>query len=176
MHWRPDAAGGPERTPPLPGSIWVVAWASLASQVLLVVRHGGRVGDEGAQAVSMVVGALLVGYVSAGVVRARRVRVALAWVVVVLGVIGGLADLVSVDGPGQALPAALALAAGAGSAVALARFCRSDWYAWQRTRPPAHEGAPIGRLVAIAVLVGALGGYVGAVETGVDMRVNVNVG
>ena len=176
MRWGPDAAGGPERTPTLPGSIWIVAWASLASQVLLVVRHGGRVGDEGAQAVSMVVGALLVGYVSAGVVRARRVRVVLAWIVMALSVIGGIADLVVVDDLGQALLAALALAAGTVSLVALARFCRSDWYAWQRTRPSTHEGAPIGRLVAIAVLVGALGGYVGAVDTGVDMRVNVNVG
>jgi hypothetical protein len=154
----------------------VVAWASLVGQALLVVRHGGRVDDEVSQILSMVLGALLVGYVSAGVVRARRVRIVLAWVVLALAFIGGLADLVSVDDSGQAAHAVLALAAGAVSLVGLAKFCRSDWHAWQRTRPSAREGASIGRLVVIGVLVGALGGYVGLVDTGVTTRVNVNVG
>lgn len=124
----------------------------------------------------MILGAVLVGYVSAGVVRARRVRVVLAWVVLTLAFIGGLANLVSIDGPGQAAHAVLALAAGGGSLAALAKFCRTDWYAWQRTRPSAREGASIGHLVVIGVLVGALGGYVGLVETGVTTRVKVNVG
>lgn len=163
-------------TPPLPRSIWVVAWVSLAGQVLLVVRHGGRVDDEQARLLSMVLGALLVGYVSAGVVRARRVRIVLAWVVLALSAIGGLADLVSVDDLGQVAPAVLALAAAVVSLVGLAHFCRSDWYAWQRMRPSPREGASIGQLVVIGVLVGALGGYVGLVDTGVTMLVNVNVG
>jgi hypothetical protein len=65
------------------------------------------------------------------------------------------------------------LATTAVALAGLARFHRSDWYAWQRTRPSAHEGAPIGTLVAIGVLVGALGGLVGPVDDGLDMRVNV---
>ena len=162
--------------PPLPRSIWVTAWASLAGQVLLVVRHGGRVGDEASQVLSMALGALLVGYVSAGVVRARRVRIVLAWVVLTLAFIGGLADLVSIDGLGQAAPSVLALAAGAVSLAGLGKFCRSDWYAWQRTRPSAREGASIVQLVMIGVVVGALGGYVGLVDAGVTTRVDVNVG
>lgn len=165
-----------DERPQLPRSIWVVAWASLAGQVLLVVRHGGRVDDEVSQVLSMVLGALLVGYVSAGVVRARRVRIVLAWVVLALAFIGGLADLVSVDDLGQVAHAVLSLAAGAVSLVGLAKFCRSDWYAWQRTRPSTREGASIGQLVVIGVLVGALGGYVGLVNAGVTTRVNVNVG
>ena len=87
----------PGATPPLPRSIWVVAWASLAGQAVLLVRHGGRLGDEVSLVLSVVLGALLVGYVSAGVVRARTVRLVLAWVVLMLGVIGGLVGLVSVD-------------------------------------------------------------------------------
>ena len=71
--------------------------ASLAVQVLLVVRHGGRVGEEDSQVVSIVLGGPLVGYVSAGVVRARRVTIVVASVVVSLGVVGGIADLVSGD-------------------------------------------------------------------------------
>jgi hypothetical protein len=144
--------------------------------VLLVLRHGGRVGDDVSQVLSMALGALLVGYVSAGVVRARRVRIVLAWGVLALALIGGLADVVSVDDLGELAHAVLALAAGAVSLVGLAKFSRSDWYAWQRTRPSAREGASIGQLVVVGVLVDALGGYVGLVDAGVTTRVNVNVG
>jgi hypothetical protein len=45
--------------------------------VLLLVRHGGRVDDEVSRFLSMALSALLVGHVSAGVVRARRVRIVL---------------------------------------------------------------------------------------------------
>ena len=171
--------GGVERpvgTPQLPRSIWVIAWASLAVQVLLVVRHGGRVGDEASQVVSVVLGGLLVGYVSAGVVRARRVRIVVAWVVLTLGVVGGIADLVWGDDVGQTGLDVLALTGTVVSLVALARFSTSDWYAWQRTRPPARDGASIGQLVVMGVLVGALGGYVGIVDGGLTTQVNVDVG
>ena len=174
-----SAEGGvehPGATPPLPRSIWVVAWASLAGQAVLLFRQGGRLGDEVSLVLSVVIGALLVGYVSAGVVRARTVRLVLAWVVLMLGVIGGLVGLVSVDDLGQTALAVLSLATGAGALAGLARFRRSDWYAWQRTRPSAHEGAPIGQLVAIGVLVGVLGGFIGPVDDGLDVRVNFSVG
>jgi hypothetical protein len=157
----------------LPRSIWVVAWASLVSQAVLVVRQGGRLDDEVSLALSVVLGAVIVGYVSAGVVRARTVRLAIAWVVLVLAGIGDLVGLVSPDVAGSTALAVFSLATTAVTLAGLARFHRSDWYAWQRTRPSAHEGAPIGTLVAIGVLVGALGGLVGPVDDGLDMRVNV---
>lgn len=166
----------PDATPPLPRSIWVLAWASLAGQVLLVVRHGGRSDDDLSQVLSMVLGALLVGYVSAGVVRGRRLRVLLAWVVLTLSLIGGVVEVASVDDLGRAAPAVVALAASAVSLVALATFCRSDWYSWQRTRPTPDVGPSTGRLVVIGVLVGALGGYVGMVDAGVTSRLDVSVG
>jgi hypothetical protein len=126
----------PGATPPLPRSIWVVALASLAGQAVQLVRQGGRLDDEISLVLSVVLGGLLVGYVSAGVVRTRTVRLVLAWVV-------------------------------------LARFRGTDWYTWQRTKPSAHEGAPIGQLVAIGVLVGVLGGLTGPVGDGLDVRVRV---
>lgn len=62
-------------TPPLPRSIWVVAWASLAGQVVMLVRKGGRLDDQVSLVLSVVLsvvlGGILVGFVSAGVVRAR---------------------------------------------------------------------------------------------------------
>lgn len=163
----------PSATPPLPRSIWVVAWASLAGQAVLLVRQGGRLGDEASLALSVVLGALLVGYVSAGVVRARTVRLVLAWVVLMLGVIVGLVGLASVDDPGQTALALLSLATTAVALAGLARFHRSDWYAWQRRKPSTHEGAPIGQLVAIGVLVGVLGGLTGPVDDGLDVRISV---
>lgn len=168
--------GGVEQqgaTPPLPSSIRVVAWASLAGQVLLVVRQGVRHDDEVSLVLSVVVSALLVGYVSAGVVRARTVRLVLAWVVLVLGLIAGLVGLISADDLSRAAVAVLSLTITAVALAGLARFRHTDWYAWQRTRPPVHAGAPIGQLVAIGVLVGVLGSIAGPVDDGLHMRINV---
>ncbi|WP_426247611.1 hypothetical protein [Nocardioides sp. LHG3406-4] len=158
--------------PPLPSSIWVVAWASLAGQAVLLISRGVRDDNEVSLVVSVVLGALLIGYVSGGVVRARTVRLVLAWVVLVLGLIAELLGLVSVDGAGRAALAVLSLTTTAVALAGLARFRRTDWYAWQRTKPPVDVGAPIGRLVAIGVLVGVLGGVTGAVDGGLDTPVN----
>jgi hypothetical protein len=163
----------PGATPALPRSIWVVAWASLGGQAVLLVRQGGQLGDEVSLVLSVVLGALLVGYVSAGVVRARTVRLVIAWVVLMLGVVGGLVGLVSVDDLGQTVVAVLSFATTAVALAGLASLRRSEWYAWQRTRPSAREGAPIGQLVAIGVLVGMLGGAIGPVDDGLEVRANV---
>ena len=159
--------------PPLPSSIWVVAWASLAGQVLLLVQEGVRHDDAVSVGGSVVLGVLLVGYVSAGVVRARTVRLVLAWVVLVLILVAGVSVLLSADGPDRAGGAGLSLVTTVVSLAGLASFRRTDWYAWQRTRPPTHAGAPIRRLVAIGVLVGALGGIAVTGDDGLHMRVRV---
>ncbi len=160
-------------TPPLPTSIWVVAWASVAGQVLVMFRQGFRHGDEVSLLLSVVLGALLVGYVSAGVVRARTVRLVLAWVVLVLSLVGELFSLGSVDDLGQAVLAVLSLAIAVVSLVGLAKFRRTAWYAWQRSKPSTDEGASIRRLVAIGVLVGVLGGLIGPVDDGLYVRTSV---
>ncbi len=169
--------GGVEQsgaTPPLPRSIWVVAWASLAGQMVLLVQQGVRFDDEVSLIVSIVLGALLVGYVSAGVVRARTVRLVLAWVVLVLSLLGEVVGLAWVDDLGQATLALLSLVTTVAALAGLARFRRTDWYAWHRTKPSAHEGPSIAQLVAIGALVGMLGGVAGPVDDGRDMRINVS--
>jgi hypothetical protein len=159
--------------PPLPRSIWVVAWVSLAGQVLLLVQEGVRHDDAVSLVGSVVLGALLVGYVSAGVVRARTVRLVLAWVVLVLSAIAELVGLGLAEDPGDAALLVLSLATTALAVAGLARFRRTDWYAWQRTKPPAREGAPIGQLVAVGVIVGALGGLSAPADDGVQVSVRV---
>lgn len=166
-------AGQPGVAPPLPSSIWVVAWASVAGQAVLLARQGVRPDDEASLVVSVVLGALVVGYVSAGVVRARTVRLVIAWVVLVLSLLIELVALVSADDPGQAALIALSLVTSALALAGLVRFRRTAWYAWQRTKPSAHERAPIGQLVAIGMLVGVLGGLIGPVDDGFDVRISV---
>lgn len=160
-------------TPPLPPSIWAVAWASLAGQAVLLVTHGVR-HDGGVPAVvSVILGALLVGYVAAGVVRGRPIRTVLAWVVLVLSFIAEGVSVVSEDDLGRATLAALSLMTTVVALVGLAQFRRTDWCAWQRTWPSVHVGAPIGQLVVIGMLVGALGGVVGSADDRLDMRISV---
>ncbi|WP_141014439.1 hypothetical protein [Nocardioides sambongensis] len=168
--------GGVEQTgstPPLPRSIWVVAWASLVVQVMILVRQGVRLDDEVSLVASVVIGALVVGYVSAGVVRARTVRLVVAWVVLLLGVAAGIAGLVSAGDPAEVVLSATSLAATGAAIGGLAAFHRTAWFDWQRTRPSTDEGARIGRLVAIGLLVGVLGGLIGPVDNGLDVRINV---
>jgi uncharacterized membrane protein YfcA len=151
----------------------VVALASLAGQVVLLARAGVRPDDEVSLALSVVLGAILVGYVSAGVVRARTVRLVLAWVVLGISLVTELVGLASVDDPGQASLVALSIVTTVLALAGLARFRRTDWYAWQRKKPPSHDGAPIGRLVAIGVLVGVMGGLVGPVDDGLAARIGI---
>ena len=66
-----------------------------------------------------------------------------------------------------------ALATTALALAGLTTFRLTDWYAWQRTKPPARDGAPVGQLVAIGVLVGVLGGLTGPVEGGLNVSVRV---
>lgn len=145
----------------------MVAWGSLLGQVLLLAERGGRHDDAASLLGSMILGALFVGYVSAGVIRARPVRLFLAWIVLVLSVVGAVAELVlvaelvPVDDSGEPTLDVLLLGAAVAALGGLLAFRRSDWYAWQRTRPSAREGARIGRLVAIGVLVGVLTGLTG---------------
>ena len=166
-------AGQPRVAQPLPCSIWVVAWASLSGQAVLLARQSVQSDDAVSLVLSVVLGALLVGYVSAGVVRARTVRLAFAWVVLVLSLIAEFVGLLSVDDLREAALVAFSLATTALALAGLARFRRTEWYAWQRTKPSAHEGAPVGQLVAMGVLVGVLGGLIGPVDDGLDVRISV---
>ena len=166
-------AGAPGATPPLPRSIWVVAWASIASQAVQLVHQGVRHDDELSLFLSVVLSAVLVGYVSAGVVRARTVRLVVAWVALVLGLITSLVGLFSIDNLGQVPVATLSLATAVAALAGVARFRRTDWYAWQRVKPPVHHGTPIGQLVTIGVIVGILGALAVPADDGLNVNISV---
>src|SRR5690606_9830845 len=134
-------------------------------QIVILLDRGVRSDSEIAVAASLLVGALVIGYVSAGVVRARTVRLVLAWLVLGLS---GIAELVFViDHASYGAPedsefliALAGLATTTAALVGLWRFQRSSWFAWHRTRRSARADTPITGLVAIGVLVGVLGGLV----------------
>ncbi|MDN4163501.1 hypothetical protein [Nocardioides abyssi] len=159
-----------EQTFAAPASAWVLAWSSVAVQMATLADRG-TAGEESAL-VSVPIGALLVAWVSAGVVRGRMVRTCLAGVILLLVVVGGVLDLV-------AGPSALELAGTAAACVALGAFVsyvRSDCYA--RLRADRRTALPTGftGLVVLAVVVGALGGLTAPVATadqgsGVHLRI-----
>ncbi len=158
----------------VPASLWVLAWASLAGQLVLLAEEGIRFDDEVSLLVSVLIGALLVGWISAGVVRARTVRLVLVFVVLALTVLVGVVGLIFSDSVADALWTLVALALSVTQLGALVRFRGTAWYAWQRGRPPTAEGPSITGLIAIAVVVGVLGGVVGSqVEDGFRLQVNV---
>ncbi len=163
----------PLGTPPLPTSIWVVAWAVLVGQLAQLLWRGGRTDDEVSLLVSVVLGALVVGYLSAGVVRARTVRLVVVLVVLVVSLVAEVIGLLLVDDPEEAALDVVGLVTTVVTLAALARFRRTDWYAWQRTSPPSHLGASTTPLVAIGVLVGVLGGIIGPLEDGAEVHVGV---
>ncbi|WP_374455572.1 hypothetical protein [Nocardioides sp.] len=163
-------------TPPLPTSIKVLAWTSLLGPVAPLLEEGVKQ-DTVSLVGSVVLGALLVGYISAGVVRARTVRLVIAWVVLSLTCFFGVVSLFYSDDVGEVAGTLLPLATSVVSLAALERFRHTDWYAWQRTKPSTRLGESIRWLVAIGVLVGALGGLVDRIddprETSVNMTLRV---
>lgn len=160
--------------PSIPRSLWVLAWASLAGQVVLIAQRGLRPDDEVSVLLSVVLGALLVGWISAGVVRARTGRLVFVHVVLGLTVLFGMATLFFSRSADDVVSALVALAMSLTQLGALLRFRTTEWFAWQRGRPPVHEGPAISGLVLIAVVVGALGGLVGdGVEDGFHVRIDV---
>jgi UDP-N-acetylmuramyl pentapeptide phosphotransferase/UDP-N-acetylglucosamine-1-phosphate transferase len=107
--------------------------------------------------VSMALSALVVGWVSAGVLRGRTGRLVVVWllfgVALLLGILGAVDDL-----PGLSVVGVLQVAVLVAQPVALAVFCSSDYFRRQRSRPSPARKPSIGALVLVAVVVGALGG------------------
>jgi hypothetical protein len=148
----------------------VLAWASVVMQ-LVTLADRGTAGEQSAL-VSMPLAALLVAYVSAGVIRGRMVRTWFAGIILVLVVIGGVIELV-------AGPSLLELLGTVAAGVALAAFVsylRSDCFA--RLRADRRAALPAGfiGLVVLAALVGALGGLTAPFDSsgqndGVHLRI-----
>ena len=80
----------------LPTSAWVLGWTCLLAQVLALAERGVSRSDPFWVVLSMVLGALVVGWVSSGVLCARTGRLIVAWLV--FGA-GPATDVVGVASP-----------------------------------------------------------------------------
>lgn len=166
--------GGPETTaPPLPASIWTVGWAALTGQVVVLADGGLREANEVSILFSVLAGGLVVGWVAAGVVRARTFRLVLAWVLLVIGLVVELTSLPASDGFTEAVPLMFLFGCTVVAMAALLTFQRSDWYRWQVSRPPRGQGAAIGAVVTLGVLVGAVGGVLDPPAHGVHITLDL---
>lgn len=142
-----------QRVLPLPQAAWGLAWVSLADQVLILAERGSKGADDSAVLLSMVVGTVVVGWFVAGVLRARPIRSFVVWAVLLLALVGYA--VLAFDGFASGWTW-IHLISTAVQVFLLWAFCRTAYYRQQRLDP--RVGPPLGGILAIAIVVGALGG------------------
>ena len=163
------AGGETPLTHELPPSAWVLGWASLVGELASLAERGTT--DAGSALISVPLSALVVGWVSYGVLRARMVRTWFAGIVLLLMALLGLVGLV-LDG---SLIALVEVASSVVAFVALLAYTRSDRFAELRAEPQRPVPA-LGGVMALAVVVGALGGLTAAAGDqgpGVHIRISL---
>jgi uncharacterized membrane protein len=150
----------------VPQSAWVLGWACLAAQLASMAERGTT--DGGSALISVPLSALVVAWVSYGVLRARMVRVWFAGILLLLIALFSIVGLFS----DASLPAVVGAVASVVAFAALLVYTRGDCFARLREEPRG-PGPAFGGLVAIAVVVGALGGL--AASTGADEQAGFHV-
>lgn len=152
-----------------PSSAWVLGWASLVGQVATLVERGAT--DAGSALISVPLSALVVAWVSYGVLRARMVRTWFAGIVLLLVALFGLLGLHG----DVSLPALVGAACGVVAFAALLAYTRTGRFGLLREDPQRTVPA-LGGVLALAVLVGALGGLTAPVAdqgSGVHIRISL---
>ncbi|WP_067434270.1 DUF3592 domain-containing protein [Nocardioides jensenii] len=159
---------GAGREEGLPVAAWALAWSCLAAQVIHITEVGFRQDETGA-APSMLLGALLVGWGASGVLVGKLVRSLLAWALFVVFVLvdGAAASTGSTD-----FSEVLNFAASLAQLGSLWWFTSTDFVARQRAKHVVFRPR-LGPLIAVAALVGLLGGLTAPAEAPVHMQVNV---
>jgi heme A synthase len=143
----------------------VLAWVCLLGQVVSLAERGFSRSGELSVLLSMLLSALVVGWVSAGVLRGRTGRLVLVWILFVAGLVLGFFGVLEELSRVPAL-AVLQLAVLVAQVVVLAVFCQSDYVRRQRARPSPAREPSIAALVLVAVVVGLLGGLTAAPDGG----------
>lgn len=155
----------------VPAAAWGLAWSCLVGQLLLLGERGAQSSD--AVPLSMLLGAVLVAWVSHGVLTGRTGRLVLVWVLFVVTAIGDGVALLDGGLSGVTGWPFVRLTASLVQIVALVWFTRTEYFAWQRSRPRV-PGPPLGSLIAVAVVVGILGGVTGsAADAPTQISVNL---
>ena len=149
----------------VPESAWVLALLFLGEQVVRLFAEGADTNNV--FLISVPVSTLLVGWFSYGVLTARPVSGMIVLVLLWLGTIAMVLTLLSDPSIGHAAELAVTI----GQVAALHAFRKTEYFAWQRTDPP-NRSAGLEPLVWIALIVGVLGGILGASHDGVTFTMN----
>ena len=157
---------------PVPTAAWVLAWSCLADQVLVLGERGAKSSTTG-MLVSALIGAVVVAWIAKGVLTARRGRLILVWAMFVLASILCGVALIDASVAGTSGWRFVHFASSLVQLACLAWFTNTKYFAWQRSRPKT-AAAGLGGLILVAVLVGALGGVIGAPEDAA-MRFQIHV-
>jgi hypothetical protein len=135
----------------VPRSAWVLAWSCLVSQLASLAERGFT--DPTSALISAPLSALVVWWISSGVLRARMGRVWFAGILMALLTLLGVVALFVEPSPWLLVLVVIQAVA----LVALVDYTRSEFFAQLRTQPKGGFPA-LGSLLAIAVVVGVLGG------------------
>lgn len=157
-----DAPPAPQQQ--IPPVLWAFALSYLVSQLMNLAYYGTRSGQS--VILSVLLGAVIVTLVSYGVVRARPVAF---WFVAVLVVLALVFELIGLSGGADLWDGVNVLISGAQVALLYA-YRKTEWYVWQRTKPS--DGPSLVPVLAIAALVGVLGGVVDSPTVGTDVSVS----
>ncbi len=160
-----------EPTDELPASAWGVGWAFLGTQVFGLMRRGLTGADAPWAFLSMVLSAAVVAWFAAGVLRARPLRTGFVWVILVLGLLLELISLLAEPRLGDWFELVVSTI----PVLALASFCRSPYFAEQRSlgADASFVRPAIGGVLALAVVTGALGGITDRVD---DSGTQIHIG
>ena len=140
--------------PPLPGSATWVAALGVLGELALIADRGLRGGEAAAAVFSMALTALVVAWVSYGVLAGRPVRRLLALFVLAVSAIGYAVDAAGGSG-GYRWPL-LHLVLTLAMLGALVALTRSPFHAWQRAHHDTSRAA-VGGVMLLAVVSGLLG-------------------
>lgn len=148
-----------------PQEAWMLGWVCLAAEFAILLEHGAQSSES--IPLSIILGALVIGWFSYGVLCARMIRTFIVWVLFILALVIDLVDVVDhATGWAVANTAFSAL-----QLYCLHRFTSTDYF-HERRRDPRRAYASVAGIVALGVCVGILGGVVGTESS--DLRVQVN--
>ncbi|WP_244931782.1 hypothetical protein [Nocardioides sp. W7] len=142
---------------PLPVSAWLLALSCLLTQVWDLLDRGPRTADDVSLWGSMLLGALVVGWLSLGVLLARPLRSALVVVVLLTTVLVQVEPLLKAVTAADLARALAAVTAALFPLGALAWYRTTSRFAWHRQHPRARTH-DVAALAMVGVLVGVLGG------------------
>ena len=158
----------------LPAAAWALAGSSVLGQAVAFADRGVKSDEAWAVVLSMLLGALIIGWFAAGVLSARTGRVVVTWLLLVVAFVAESVAVVDAAGRGQVGIPVLHLVSTVAMIASLMWFSTTPYYFWQRTRSrvpgPSRSG-----VLAVAVLVGLSAGLVqpGGEESLMNVEVNL---